>query len=568
MEQNLVQGLIHRAATSPDDTAYHYIGDLPGSHLKLTCANLLSEAASLAVVLQAQNLTGSPVLLACRTNYAFVIGLYACLLAGAIVVPTAPPRRESLKQRIQFIARHARAAAILTDSDSVMETSFTPAVPRIDIRQENDAASRPDPRLWEPVEIRPETPALIQYTSGTATDPHGILQTHGRLALACAAVRHSFGHDAHSVSMITLPLFHEVGLMYGVLEPMMSAIPAVLMTPAQFVQRPGRWLYLIQHYHVTTIGGPNFMFDILLRKVRPSHLRGVDLSSLRVCFCTGEQVRAATLARLLNLLEPVGLKEQALLPCYSLSEAGRHVTGVLAGKGPGMDQPGIAGISHPLMSCGRPHDDCRILVVDPVSRQQAADGEVGEIWLQCDSAGLSYWNEPLISEAVFGAFLENGDGPFIRTGDVAYLLSGELFVVGRLADRIRLGGAYHAPQDLELLAERSHCGVRPSASAAFTVDGVERPTLVIVCEIRRELMRRREKWPQIETAIRNAIKRVHLLPVDDIVLLASGTLPKTSSGKVRRNQCRTDYLNGTLQTADACDSRRRYGIEPALASNH
>lgn len=145
VEQNLVQGLIHRAATSPDDTAYHFIGDLPGTHLKLTCANLLWEAASLAVVLQARNLAGSPVLLACRTNYAFVIGFYACLLAGAIAVPTAPPRREGLKQRIQFIARHAQVAAILTDSDSVMATSFTPAVPKIEIHQENNAASRPDP---------------------------------------------------------------------------------------------------------------------------------------------------------------------------------------------------------------------------------------------------------------------------------------------------------------------------------------------------------------------------------------------------------------------------------------
>ncbi|MFL6719286.1 MAG: AMP-binding protein [Burkholderiaceae bacterium] len=568
VEQNLVQSLIHRAATAPDETAYHFISDLPGSHVKLTCANLLWESASLAVVLQEQELTGKPILLACRSNYAFVIGFYACLLAGGIAVPTAPPRREPLKQRIQFIARHAGVAAILTDSDSVMATGFAPDVPKIEIRQENDAAGRADPCLWEPAAILPDTPALIQYTSGTAADPHGILQTHGRLVRACAAVRHSFGHDARSVSMITLPLFHEIGLMYGVLEPMMSGIPAVLMTPAQFVQRPGRWLYLIQHYQVTTIGGPNFMFDILLRKVRPNHLRGVDLSSLRVCFCTGEQVRAATLARLLNLLEPVGLNEQALLPCYSLSEAGRHVTGLLGKQGPGMDQPGIAGISHPVMSCGKPHDDCRILVVDPVSRQQAAEAEVGEIWLQCDSAGLAYWNEPLVSEAVFGAFLENGDGPFIRTGDIAYLLSGELFVVGRLADRIRLCGAYHAPQDLELLAERSHPGLRPSSSAAFTVDGIERPKLVIVCEIRRELMRRSEKWPQIETAIRNAIKRVHLLPVDDIVLLASGTLPKTSSGKVRRNQCRTDYLDGTLHAAGACERRRRDGAEPARPSQH
>lgn len=568
IEQNLVQALIQRAATDPDDIAYHFISDLPATHIKLTCASLLWEAASLAVLLQEQNLTGKPVLLACRMNYAFVVGFYACLLAGAIAVPTAPPRREALKQRIQFIAKHAGVLAILTDTDSVMASSFNPEIPKIDIRQENHGGSRADPCLWEPVEICPETPALIQYTSGTVADPHGVLQTHGRLARACAAVRHSFAHDAQSVSMITLPLFHEVGLIYGVLEPMTSGIPAVLMTPAQFVQRPERWLYLIQHHQVTTIGGPNFMFDILLRKVRASHLPGVDLSSLQVCFCTGEQVRSATLARLFHLLEPAGLKEQALLPCYSLSEAGRHVTGALGRKGPIMDQPGIAGISHPVVSCGKPHEDCRILVVDPVSRQQTAEGEVGEIWFQCDSAGLSYWNEPLVSEAVFGAFLENGDGPFIRTGDIAYQLFGELFVIGRLSDRIRLCGAYHAPQDLELLAEHSHCGLRPSASAAFIVDGMERSKLVIVCEIRREFMRRREKWPHIKTAIRNAIKRVHLLPVDDIVLLASGTLPKTSSGKVRRNQCRTDYLNGTLHTADAYERSRRHGQELTLSYNH
>lgn len=567
-KQNLVETLIHRAATQPDEIAYHFISDLPGVHNKLTCANLLWEAASLAVVLQQHCLAGKPVLLACRANRAFVVGFYACLLAGGIAVPTAPPRRESLKQRIQFIARHAGVAAILTDSDSVMATSFTPELPRIAIPKENEPLAGADPCAWEPTAIGPDTAALIQYTSGTAGDPHGILQTHGRLAHACAAVRRSFSHDRKAVSLITLPLFHEIGLMYGVLEPMMSGIPAVLMTPAQFVQRPGRWLYLIQHHRVTTIGGPNFMFDILLRKLRPNHLRGADLSSLRVCFCTGEQVRAATMARLLDLLGPAGLKQQALLPCYSLSEAGRHITGALGRQGPGLDQPGIAGLSHPVVSCGMPHEDSRILVVDPVTRQPAAEGEVGEIWMQCDSAGLGYWNEALVSEAVFGARLDNGDGPFIRTGDIAYLRGGELFVVGRLADRIRLCGAYHAPQDLELLAERSHCGLRPSSCAAFTVDGVERPKLVIVCEIRREFMRRREKWPQMEAAIRNAIRRVHLLPVDDVVLLASGSLPKTSSGKVRRNQCRTDYLNGTLPTADAHEKRRRHGAEPALSSHY
>lgn len=567
-QQNLVQALIQRAATDPDSTAYHFINDLPARSIKLSYAQLLWEAASLAVVLQKRRLATRPILLASRTNHAFVIGFYACLLAGAIAVPTAPPRRDALRQRMQFIASHAGIAAVLTDSEAVLETSFPPDIPKIVIRPHDEPDGKADPCQWEPVDTSPDMPALIQYTSGTMAEPHGVLQTHRRLARACSAVRQSFRHDADSVSMITLPLFHELGLMYGVLEPMMTGIPAVLMTPAQFVQRPGRWLYLIQHHRVTTIGGPNFMFDILLRAVRPVHLLGIDLSSLRTCFCTGEQVRAATLARVLGLLEPAGLREQALLPCYSLSEAGRHVTGAIGEKGPRMDQPGIAGISHPVISCGKPHDDCRLLVVDPVSRQSIAEGEIGEVWLQCDSVGPGYWNEPLLSEAVFHATLQDGEGPFLRTGDAGYLLAGELFIVGRLADRIRLFGASHAPQDLELLAERSHPGLRPSASAAFTVDGVERPKLVIVCELKRELMRRREKWPQIEAAIRNAIRRVHLLPVDDIVLLASGSLPKTSSGKIRRNQCRTDYLDGTLHTAEKHEAKRRLRCELAMPPNH
>lgn len=285
--RNLVQVLIHRAAMQPLGTAYHFINDLPAIHIQLSYAALLHEAASLAVVLQRLGLAGKPVLLACKTNCAFVIGLYACLMSGALAVPTAPPRRDTLGQRIDFIAEHSEVAGVLTDSESVLASRFAPALEKIAIRCGAASVQGADPALWEPATLHDDSPALIQYTSGTTGDPHGVLQTHGRLARACAAIQQSFNHDERSVSLITLPLHHELGLAYGVLEPMMTGMPAILMTPAQYVQRPRRWLYLIQSHRVTTIGGPNFMFDILLRSVHAYDLHGVDLSSLRTCFCTG-----------------------------------------------------------------------------------------------------------------------------------------------------------------------------------------------------------------------------------------------------------------------------------------
>jgi len=566
--KNVVEILVDRATLQPEQTAYHFIGDDGrATDVKLTYGGLLREAASLAVTLQQRQLGGKPVMLACKANFFFVVGMYACLMSGALAVPTAPPRREALAERMHLIAGHAGVVAVLSDSDSVLATEFEAPVVKVDLRQ-RPGLQACDPCHWQPWPITDDTPALIQYTSGAVAEPHGVLHSHGTLATAALAVGASFAHREDSAILITLPLFHELGLMFGVLHPLVCGVSVLLMTPAQFVQRPQRWLRLLHQYRITTAGGANFMFDIVVRTVRAQQLDGLDLSCLRACFCTGEPVRASTLARMLHLLQPFGLRPEAMLPCYSLTEAARQVTGMAESRSPRLDLPGIAGLVHPVVSCGKPHADCRLLIVDPVSRQPVAEGGSGEIWLQCGSTGLGYWNEPLLTEKVFHAYLQDGDGPFLRTADAGYLRDGELYVLGRLADRIQIHGCAHAPQDFELQAERSHPGLRPSSAAAFTVDGRERPRLVILCELKREMLRRRERWPQIEAAIRSSIKRVHAVPVDDIVLLAPGTLPKTSSGKVRRNQSRLDYLHDALMPACDYVEFRRCRSEPAEMNSY
>jgi acyl-CoA synthetase (AMP-forming)/AMP-acid ligase II len=317
------------------------------------------------------------------------------------------------------------------------------------------------------------------------------------------------------------------------------------------VQKPQRWLKLLQQHRITIAGGPNFMFDIVVRNLRHEQLNGLDLSCLQALFCAGEPIRNATVSLLFDLLAPFGLRQEAFVPAYSITEACGLVSGAITGLAAMTDTPGIAGKVHPLVGCGTPQPGRELLIVDPVERREQQAGTPGEIWLRGATLGRGYWKNPLLSEAVFGARLADGRGPFLRTGDVGYLKDGQLYFLGRLTERMRVHGRDHYPEDLEFQAERSHPAIRPSSTAAFTVDAKQRPRLVIACELRKEFLRRREKWPQVESSVRSSIHRVHGLQVDHVVLLLPGTLAKTSSGKVRRNQCRRDYLNGRLVIAHA-----------------
>ena len=566
--ESLIAQLISLAAAQPDHTAYHFIGDAPESDVKLSYSQLLQEAISLAVSLQLMQLPGKPVLLACKSNFFFIIGFFACLLSGTLAVPTAPPRRPALEDRIDFLHRHSGAAGVLTDSDAMLGMEID--VPMMDIRHGRPFATDA-PRPWDSAWPDPDQPALIQYTSGAGGDPHGVIHSQRSLLAASRAVGISFGHDdARSAILLTLPLYHETGLMLGVVHPLAAAVPVTLMTPAQFVQRPERWLRLIAQLRISTVGGPNFMFEMVARAIEEKDLAPLDLSSLRACFLSGELVRAGTIDRLLEQLQPFRLRREAILPCYSLAETGRHVTGGISGNEAARLMPGTTGLVHPLVSCGKPHADCRLLIVNPDSRRVVAGGEAGEIWLQCGSLGLGYWNEPALTRELFGARLcdDDGDGAFLRTGDLALLRDGELYVLGRLAERIRIAGADHAPHELELQVERSHIGLRPSCVAVFAIESTSRTRLVVACELKREMLRCREKWPHIEAAIRSAIRRVHGLAVDDVILLDPGALPKTSSGKVMRRQSRIDYLAGSLARAKPIRAELQAGSEPGRDNKH
>lgn len=568
-DRTLVDILVERAVRQPDDIAYTFVGEGNDAGLTLTYRELFEQAAGFAALLQKHGLGGERVLLVFKSNAYFVISFFACLLAGAVAVPTAPPRREQLTRRLRVIAGNSGARAGIPDSDEVMQAAIGLGhddVHWFDIRQLcRDDALRARASEWRLPTLTGDSLAFLQYTSGSTGEPKGVMISHGNLMANSRDICEAFGHSPESRGLVALPLYHDMGLIGGVLQPMFVGFPVHVMTPAQFVQRPQRWIQMISRERITTSGGPNFMYDLAVQTVQPEHLEGVDLSSWRVAFCGAEPIRPATVNRFAEKFGAFGFREGAFFPCYGMAESTLFVTGHTLGAPPRFDRPSAD--AQPVIGCGRARQDTRVEIVDPSSGHALADGQEGEIWVQGPSVAKGYWKNPIATVASFNARLaDSGDGPFLRTGDLGYRKDGELFVTGRLKDLIILRGRNYAPQDLESEAEGSHPSLQPGGGAAFTLTEGEQERLILAFELKREWRRRSEEWEIAQAAVRAAIARGYQLRVDDVVLLSPGALPRTSSGKVRRCQCRSDYRDGKLAPIGQAETGTARIPDPSVAA--
>jgi acyl-CoA synthetase (AMP-forming)/AMP-acid ligase II len=554
-DRTLVDILVERAALQPDKLAFTFVGegtDGPEGALTLTYRELFEQAAGFAALLQAHGLAGERVLLVFKSNAWFVISFFACLMAGAIAVPTAPPRREQMAQRLHTIAGNAGARAGIPDSDEVMQTAIGLGhddVHWFDVRQlSQNNALRARAADWRPPLLSGDSLAFLQYTSGSTGDPKGVMVSHGNLMANSRHIAEAFGHGPDSSVLVSLPLYHDMGLIGGIVQPLYVGVPVHVMTPAQFVHKPQRWLQMISQLRISSSGGPNFMYDLAAQAVQPEHLEGIDLSSWRAAFCGAEPIRASTIESFTRKFAPYGFREGAFYPCYGMAEATLFVTGHKLGTVPCVDTKAVGGL--PVVGCGQPHQDTRVEIVDPTTRRPLPDGQEGEIWVSGPSVAQGYWKNPQATALTFKARLSgSSEGPFLRTGDLGFRKEDNLFVTGRLKDLIILRGRNFAPQDLEVEGEGSHPGLQAGGGAAFTLTEGDQERLILAFELKREWRRRTDEWPVVEAAVRAAIARNYQVRVDDVVLLAPGVLPRTSSGKVRRAQCRTDYLGGRLTPA-------------------
>ncbi|HEY0083939.1 MAG TPA: AMP-binding protein [Pyrinomonadaceae bacterium] len=401
--------------------------------------------------------------------------------------------------------------------------------------------------------------AYLQYTSGSTSAPKGVMVSHANIVYNSAYIDEGFEHTTESVSLTWLPHFHDMGLIYGILQPLYKGFHGFIMSPASFVQRPARWLEAITRYQVTHSGGPNFAYDLCVRKIAPAERAALDLSSWRVAFNGAEPIRAETLDQFDAAFAPQGFRRAAFYAAYGLAEATLKVSGGRGADGPlnrrvrasGLEENLVVAAgadeedARVLVSCGEVGSGTKVLIVNPESLSPCAAGEVGEVWVSGPGVAQGYWNSPEETERTFLAYTEGAvaEGPFLRTGDLGFQSDGELFVTGRLKDMIIIRGLNHYPHDIELTVGRSHPQLGVSGCAAFSVEVQGEERLVVVQEIRPRVGM---NLTEVTEAIRQSVAEVHELQIYAVVLVKPGGVPKTSSGKVQRRACRKSFLEGSF----------------------
>jgi amino acid adenylation domain-containing protein/non-ribosomal peptide synthase protein (TIGR01720 family) len=561
---NFAQVLQERAARTPDRIAFTFLDAEGEEQERVTYRQLDDRAARIGARLAAAGQRGRNVLLLYPPGVEYIAGFLGCLYAGCAAVPAYPPRSPRHLARIGLIVADAEASLALTCETLVPrlrgerggEAGLGPVTLLV-----TDGGDSAPPRL-EQSDADRDSLAFLQYTSGSTGNPKGVMVTHGNLLENSARTVPAFGFSADSTHVIWLPPYHDMGLIGGILQPIYTGFPCVLMAPAAFVQQPVRWLAAITRYRGTSSGGPNFAYELCVDRVSDEQLRELDLRSWQVAFNGAEPVRHGTLRRFCERFAPCGFRSEAFFPCYGLAEATLLVS-TAPYRGDGSTRPserrragasadGCAADLDVDVSCGTGIAGHHLLVVDPATHEPCPPGREGEIWLAGPSVACGYFRKEAETEATFGARLgphpAGADGcasdPFLRTGDLGYLADGGLFVTGRIKDVVNLAGRKLYPQDLELSVERAHVALRKSFVAAFSVPERGREKLVVVQEV--EPRHARDAGSAIGP-IRAALLSDHDVLDATVVLVKAGSVPKTSSGKVRRSACRQAFLDGTLQ---------------------
>ncbi len=564
----LVELLRRRASDQPDRCAYRFLLDSDkGDVVTISYAELDRQARAIGGRLQAAGAEGECVLLIYPPGLDYIAAFFGCLYAGAIAVPAYPPQLNRTRARLQAIAADARAKVVLTTASilSHVERSFayTSELEKIEWLA-TDIANRGMEENWREPLVTSETLAFLQYTSGSTGMPKGVMVSHGNLLHNSALMAHGFEYTPFTECVTWLPLYHDMGLIGGVLQPLYGGFPNTLMSPFSFVRNPYSWLKAISTFKADLSGGPNFAYDLCARKISVEQRATLDLHNWKVAFTGAEPIRPETLERFVTAFASCGFQRRAFLPCYGLAEA----TLIVSCASPG-DLPLIHAVKRDaleknrvmaapfdagdgggddvlrLSGCGKPLPDQKVLIVSPESLTECRPDEVGEIWVSGPSVAQGYWHREKETEDTFHASLaDTGEAPFLRTGDLGFLFNGELFVTGRLDDLIIVRGRNHYPQDIELTVEKSHAALLPNSGSAFLVEAFdEEQQLVIVHELDR---RRQMETASVIEAIRQAVAEDHGVQVSAVLLVRRGGVPKTSSGKIRRKACRAKFLEGHL----------------------
>jgi len=566
MTRSIAEIVQQRAEVQSDDTALTYLRDGENDAVSATYRELWDSVSRVAAEVAERGGAGKRVVLLYEPGIEYVAAFLGTMAAGAVAVPAYPPVSKQMAERLSGVAGDCAPELVLTTS--LFAGGFKSRVESL-ARASWIETDRLPRRSFTGVPIDGSALAMLQYTSGSTGTPKGVMLSHRNIVANCAAVHEWLGPDPGRRGCIWLPPYHDMGLLGGVLQPLFAGFPLVFMSPLHFVQRPVRWLRAISKYRVTLSGGPNFSYQMCATSIPEDDLAGLDLSCWKEAFCGAEPVRPDTLSAFCARFAASGFAAQAINPCYGLAESTLIVTGKPPGGGPvyrnfdrdQLDQ-GVARLAVAeaqaggeaahravgLTSCGRVTGGCDLRIVDPATRTEVAQGQVGEIWIAGPSVAQGYWNRADATHETFACELPGRDARFLNTGDLGFVHDGQLYVTGRTKDLIIIAGKNYYAEDIERTVEEAHAAVSRGGAVAFSVDANNEEAVVVVAELRPK--REPHDLSRVAEAIIAHVTSRHGVAPKAVVVCKRGAIARTTSGKVRRAASRARYLAGDIRSID------------------
>jgi acyl-CoA synthetase (AMP-forming)/AMP-acid ligase II len=545
----VLQTLRRRASHTPERVLFTF-ADYKGHKQHLTYAELVRRAAAMAATLQSHIAPGDRVIVALAPGLDYAASLFGVLLAGAVAVPAYPPGQtidcRRLRQ-LEAIATDCAPKAIITEAmpDQVFdEVSQRCAAFRAALQIAPRQVAAGVEHFYAEADVRSEDLALLQYTSGSTGSPKGVMISHGNLFENVGQVVAAGALNEDDIQVLWLPPYHDMGLIGGLFSPLHAGFHSILTSPLFFLKRPLDWLRLMSREQASVTAAPTFAYAMAAQGVGEEQVKDLDLSHVRIACVSAEPVREAALSAFAKCFAPAGFDPSAFVAAYGLAEHTVLCASAQLGRGvefrrdAATPNRGEAGRAH--ANCGRPVRSSEIVIVNPDTLSPCPDGQSGEIWVRGPSVAAGYWKKPAVTRATFDARIEGADGRFLRTGDLGCLRDGELFVFGRLSDKLIVHGRNIHAEDIEscVLAARPDT----SGAAAFGVAGEGAEMVIVLVETGPYDSAR--SFERLVEDIRRAVRRSIEVELDVVWLLGPRTLPRTDSGKIRRRDTRSHYLNG------------------------
>jgi acyl-CoA synthetase (AMP-forming)/AMP-acid ligase II/acyl carrier protein len=561
----MVQLLRWRATHQPERVGYRYLRDGETDTDDLTYGELDRHCRAVAAWLQARSSHGDRVLMMFEEGHDYLHALYGCMYAKVLAVPVHPPDPARLHRtlpRLKNIAADAGVSLVLTTRDiaQAAQEAFadTPALAEAQwlCLDELDLSTAD---AWVDPEATADDIAYLQYTSGSTALPKGVMVSHHNLMHQLTDFDVGYEHGPDSVMVSWLPSTHDLGLVYGRFMPLFIGFVCVYMSPVHFMQRPVRWMQALSRFGGTHSPAPNFGFELAARRSSPEERAALDLSSVKVLLNGGEPIRKESEDAFIEAFAPHGLRRSAVTHAMGMSESTAKIVTEPIDRYPArfVHVDATAYENHEVVQVDPSHPNARtvasngvtvldteVAIVDPDTRQRLGQGRVGELWVKGTTVARGYYGNPEATASTFQAHTSEGDGPFLRTGDMAFLLDDELYLSGRLKDVIIIRGQNHHPQDIEWTVGTVHPALRPNCAAAFSVPTDLGEQLVLVTEVYRHKV---DDPEEVFAAIRQAIAE-HGLAARSLVLMSPRTLPKTSSGKIQRAKAKRLFQAGEIDT--------------------